>query len=658
MNIGNLFLLVSFFALSASLMLRKNKKYFSWILRLAFISISYAVLLLVYYFISSGFHINYVYVYGGEYPFLYKVAAMWAGKQGIQLLLAWATMFCILIFHLQNRGDNGFTRITLFITLFIEIILLVINLVDSPFIPTLEAFNADTSSGIGLSPKFISPWFIIHPPLLIIAYASSSILFAAAAAYLYSGEKEWVSTARSWGRLSWLTLSLGMATGGLWAYETLEWKGYWKWDTIQSGTLAVWLILTAALHAIVRHRRNEKEYKTTAPLLTAFVLIINIFIMFFARKGVRGSEHNFLGSTVWPILLAALFLSMITILFLVLKRSRSDPYRNIQKQIRESLGSIRSSFHATILFLCLLAFIPLWGTLHSIISEKIFGEIVSIPQELYNFWSFPIILLLIILTGYCMLQVLVKPRSLLLIMLAAVMISSVTSFLPGTSTLLSPDSEFYQRSSFLVQFIGSMPVIPYVSITLLMAGGIIFRSVRIKHRFSRNNIGISLIHAGFIFIILGAIVSTSFGRVDTLDYDLNNLSTPQEIDSTWGVQIANNNIVNNGNESEQALDLNFYKNGYLHGSGTVYLIKKDKSDNFHKILIHRTLFTDIMVYFNGDMLNQSPISLTTKIMPLVNILWGGTFLMIGGFIFLIQARLFSLKKIGDFTRVNFSGLHR
>ncbi|MDD5616625.1 MAG: cytochrome c biogenesis protein CcsA [Candidatus Methanoperedens sp.] len=641
MNIGNTLLLVSFFALSASMLLRKHENYFSWMLRWAFFSISLSVLLLVYYFLSSELLINYVYVYGGEISPLYKIAAMWAGKEGMFLLLAWATMLCILIFHLKNKGDNGFAQRTLFITLVIEILLLIITLFDSPFEPTLEVFNADMSSGHGLSPKFISPWFIVHPPLLIMAYASSIIMFAASATYLYSGEKEWVGTARSWGRSSWLMLSLGMATGGLWAYETLEWNGYWKWDSIQSGTLAVWLILTAALHAIVRHRRNENEYKTTAPLLAASVFILNIFVMFFARKGVRGSEHNFLGSDVWSILLVVLFLAMIAILFLILKRSRSGYEGCIQKQRRESLSSLRSSFHATILLLCLLAFIPFWGILHSLISEKIFGEIVLIPEELYNFWSFPIILLLILLTGYCMLQVVVKPKNLLLFMLAAVMIAAVTSFLPGTPTLLNPASEFYQRSSFLVQFIGSMPVIPYVFITLLMAGGIIFRFIRIKNRFSRSNISIALIHAGFVFIIIGAIVSASFTRVDSFDYDLKKLNVLRNIDSTWSVLIADNNIVNNGNESQQTSDLNFYKNGYLHGSGTVSLTKSDQSGYFHKILIHRTLFTDIVVHFSEDALSRSSIRLSAKVIPMVNVLWGGIFLMTWGFIILIKLRIFS-----------------
>src|SRR3972149_9345293 len=96
--------------------------------------------------------------------------------------------FTILIFYAKYKEDNGFAQRTLFITQVIEILLLIITLIDSPFEPTLEVFNADVSSGHGLSPKFISPWFIVHPPLIIMAYASSIILFASSAAYLYSGE--------------------------------------------------------------------------------------------------------------------------------------------------------------------------------------------------------------------------------------------------------------------------------------------------------------------------------------------------------------------------------------------------------------------------------------------------------------------------------------
>ncbi len=332
MDIGNTLLLTAFFAAVASVLLKHNNYYFLWMLRWTFFSISLAVLLLVYYFISKDFSISYVYMYSGDQPLAYRIAALWAGKEGIQLLLAWATMLCILFFQTKNKENHGFAQKTLYIALIIEILLLIITPADSPFKPMIGVFNADALSGHGLSPKFINPWFLVHPPLLVMAYAASIILFAAAVVYLYSGEKEWVRTAKSWGRFSWFMLSLGMATGGLWAYEITEWNGFWRWDPAQSGALAVWLVLTAALHAVVRHGRNELEYKTTAPLLAASVFILNIYVMFFTRRGMRGSEHNFIGSAVWPVLLVGVFLAIIAVLFLISKRTRSGSGGTLAEQ--------------------------------------------------------------------------------------------------------------------------------------------------------------------------------------------------------------------------------------------------------------------------------------------------------------------------------------
>src|SRR3972149_7767389 len=204
MDIGNTLLLTAFFAAAASVLLRKHDNYyFLWTLRWTFFSLSSAVLLLLYYFISKDFSLNYVYTYGGDQPLAYRIAALWAGKEGIHLLLAWATMLCILFFQTKNKEDHGFARKTLHVALIIEISLLIITLADSPFRAIKGVFDIDALSGHGLSPKFINPWFLVHPPLLITAYAASVILFAAAVVYLYSGEKEWVRTAGAPPRYSW-----------------------------------------------------------------------------------------------------------------------------------------------------------------------------------------------------------------------------------------------------------------------------------------------------------------------------------------------------------------------------------------------------------------------------------------------------------------------
>ncbi|KCZ73035.1 cytochrome c biogenesis factor [Candidatus Methanoperedens nitroreducens] len=643
MDIGNTLLLTALFSAVASVLLcKRNNYYFLWMLRWTFFSLSLAVLLLVYYFISKDFSINYVYMYGGNQPLVYNIAAFWTGKEGIHLLLAWATMLCILFFQTKNKENHGFALKTLRIVLIIEILLLIITLADSPFKPIMGVFNTDALSGNGLSPKFISPWFLVHPPLLVMAYAASIILFAAAMVYLHSGEKEWVRTARSWGRFSWLMLSLGMATGGLWAYEIIEWNGFWRWDPVQSGALAVWLVLTAALHAIVRHGHNSLEYKTTAPLLAASVFILNIYVMFFTRIEVRGSKHNFIGSAVWPVLLVGVFLAIIAVLFLILKRKRSDSGGAIQNLKPASLNSMRSSFHATILLLCMLAFVPVWSILHSLTSEEI-GEFIPIPEEVYNLWSFPIILMLTLLTVYCMLQGVVKRKDLISVMLASIFIGIVTAFLPETQTptLLSYTSEFYQQSTLLVQSIGSAPMFSYVSVSLFAIIGTMFRFLYGKNRFSYNNIGIGLIHAGFILIVLGAVASTSFSKEGSLDYALKELNILQNIDLTWSAEITDYSIMDIGDGWERTLNLSIYKNGESHGSGTLSLAKSDGSGYFHKVLLHRTLFTDILIHFASDTPGQSVIKLNVKVVPLVNLLWGGVLLMICGIIFLVKPNLSS-----------------
>lgn len=118
------------------------------------------------------------------------------------------------------------------------------------------------------------------------------------------------------------------------------------------------------------------------------------------------------------------------------------------------------------------------------------------------------------------------------------------------------------------------------------------------------------------------------------------LNISKNIDCTWSALITDNKIVNIEDGWEQTLNLNLYKNGIQHGSGTVSLTKSDRSGYFHRILIHRTMFTDILIHSASSTLSRSSIQLNVKVIPLVNILWGGVLLMISGIIILIRASLF------------------
>lgn len=219
----------------------------------------------------------------------------------------------------------------------------------------------------------------------------------------------------------------------------------------------------------------------------------------------------------------------------------------------------------------------------------------------------------------------------------------MASFYPG-APLLDTASELYQQSTFPVQSIESISVISYIPISLFAAGGIFFKFIHGKHRFSRSNMGIGLIHAGFVFIVVGAISSASFSTESTVDYTPQELNNPEGIDAVWSAAITDiSTAAKADNGSEQVLNLNFYKNGNPHGSGTVSLSKSDRIGYYHKLLVHRTLFADILVHYAQDALNPSLIRLRTEVRPLVNVLWAGSMLMMLGIVILMRPK-FSFEK--------------
>ncbi|NJD53831.1 MAG: hypothetical protein FIB07_13300 [Candidatus Methanoperedens sp.] len=642
MDAGNIFLLIGLFAATVSLFFCARKsQYYIIPLSFSFVSISMALVLLIYYFIYVDYTIKYVSIYniGESLPF--RVAALWAGKEGFYLLLVWAVMFCILLFNNGDSENPGFRRKTLCIALVIEIVLLIILLPGSPFEKISPLFDGTTSTGYNLNPKFQNPWFLLHPPLAVLAYAAGVILFASAITFLYSGEKEWAKTARSWGRASWLLLSLSMASGGLWAYGTVGWEGFWRWDPAQSGALVAWLILTAALHAIARHRRNPAEYDMTAPLLSAFVFILYIFIIVLTGKGIKGSEHIFLGNRMWIIFLGAMLLAAGSILFLVLRKGSSQLAGN--KGL--NLHSIRTSFNATILLLCLLAFVPFWGIMYSIIFGSFSSEFIPFPEDAYNFWSFPLVFMLTLLTGYCLLQGNIKPGKLVIIVALIAITGAAASYLPGTPALISASSDFFKSASF-VQLAGSVYAVSYIAMSLLVLTLMIFKLIYGKNQFSSNNAGIMLIHTGFILVILGSVASTSFNRSVDLNYTSLELDLPKSTDAIWSIAVTNVSATSIAwNSSEQAVNVNIYKNGDLHGSGIVRLLRSEESDYFHDLMIHRTFFTDILIHFNSNAFNPVLLKLNIELMPFVNVLWSGVLFMISGIIILITKQLLTKKEI-------------
>ena len=135
----------------------------------------------------------------------------------------------------------------------------------------------------------------IHPPTLFLGFASTIVPFAFAVAGLWLKEHTaWLRPALRWALFSGGILGIGILMGAAWAYEALNFGGYWAWDPVENTSLVPWLLLIAGIHTNLISRATGQGIRATYMFyLGTFVMII--YSTFLTRSGVLGdtSVHAF-----------------------------------------------------------------------------------------------------------------------------------------------------------------------------------------------------------------------------------------------------------------------------------------------------------------------------------------------------------------------------
>ncbi len=234
-----------------------------------------ALLLLVYYFITDNFSIWYVYVNSNvEMPAIYKLSAVWAGKEGSLLLWTFLNLLVTSLFLSAGKKDWTKVKAALTMTAFTSYLLFILTFFSNPFV----VLPYNPNNGYGLNPLLRTVEMVIHPPIVFLAYSLSALLFSV----ILSGSEQAGSEQEQIARLSWLSLTLGIIIGGWWAYRTLGWGGFWGWDPVENSSLLPWLTLTLYFH--LRKHREIFAYLTFTSVL---------FATFVTRGGVISSVHSF-----------------------------------------------------------------------------------------------------------------------------------------------------------------------------------------------------------------------------------------------------------------------------------------------------------------------------------------------------------------------------
>ena len=291
----------------------------SWLLfaRRAFYVHSLAVVGVIICLFSIIYNHYYQYHYAWSHssnnlPVYYMISCFWEGQEGSFLLwIFWHVCLGLLLIRNAKTWEAPVMEIFALVQMFLTSMILGVvffgefKIGSSPFLLLREAmpdapiFATDANfvpkDGTGLNPLLQNYWMVIHPPTLFLGFALTLVPFAFAVAALRNGSyKEWIRPALPWVIGGAAVLGIGIMMGAYWAYETLNFGGYWNWDPVENAVYVPWLVMVAALHVMITFQKSNIALKAAFVLnIATFILIL--YSTFLTRSGVLGeaSVHSF-----------------------------------------------------------------------------------------------------------------------------------------------------------------------------------------------------------------------------------------------------------------------------------------------------------------------------------------------------------------------------
>lgn len=247
----------------------------------------------------------------------YVLAALWEGQEGSTLL--WLTWHAILGFFVLRKGgewEGPVLGVVSLVQVFLSMMLLGFYFGDthigsSPFtlirlreeniglpwtqLPDYLTRIPMLMDGQGLNPLLQNYWMTIHPPTLFCGFALVTFPFAYAIAGLWTGKLyTWQKPALTWAFVGVAVLGTGILMGGAWAYESLNFGGFWAWDPVENASLVPWLVLVGAAHVMLIHKIKGRSLFTTF-LLTISAFLLIVYSTFLTKSGIlaKTSVHAF-----------------------------------------------------------------------------------------------------------------------------------------------------------------------------------------------------------------------------------------------------------------------------------------------------------------------------------------------------------------------------
>jgi len=401
------------------------------------------------------------------------------------------------------------------------------------------------ANGNGLNALLQNYWMVIHPPTLFLGFASTVIPFGfVIASLIQRNYKEWVKDAAIWTIFSVMILGIGIIMGGYWAYETLNFGGYWNWDPVENASLVPWLLGVGALHGMLAYRKGKTNLHFT------YILVISTFILvlystFLTRSGVLGeaSVHSFTDLGLSGQLLVLLLTYVLVIVLLLVEHWNAIPSE--KKEMSFWSRDFFLTLAALTLTFCAVE-VSLFTSLPVI--NKIIGTNYAPPPNIpffyykWNVW-FGIAIALFSAIGQYFYWTKIEQRTLLKA-ISTPFILAVIALIVVLGMMFYSD---YAQQSVRWQFVyhqqfadkiakGNLYEVIVNGILLtgdelllvcgfftLFANGLILLRLLLKGKHNLKHLGGSLAHIGFGMMLIGILFSSGFQDTITLNLSPNEL---------------------------------------------------------------------------------------------------------------------------------------
>ncbi len=498
-----------------------------WSYLAASVSIVGIILCLLYILFNHLFEYEYAWKHSDRsLQMEYILSSLWEGQEGSFLLWAfWHAVLGLVIIFNKNRWVAGVAGVISIAQVLIMSMVLGIYFGDfqighNPFIlirnsgmldaapiffdPQTGALRADYLSmiqdGNGLNATLQNYWMTIHPPMLFLGFAACIVPYAYALTGLINKDHSWTRPVLPWASFAAMSLGVGIMMGAAWAYESLNFGGYWAWDPVENASMVPWLILISGLHTNLIYVHAKYSLKSTY-LFYILSFIFIIYSTYLTRSGVLGdtSVHSFTGNDMNWQLLTFIFAFLLPGIYFLIKRWKEIP--TISKEENMYSREFWMFIGSLILFISGLIII---GKTSMPVFNKIFKTNIAQPEDVlfsYNQVQIFIALLIGILTAITQyFKYKNTPRG---YFVKKIMLPTIISVIASLLISIFGNINYTQHGA---GFLMAIHLALFASIYAVVANiGYIFIVLKGKIKVS----GASVAHIGFGMILLGVLLSSS-----------------------------------------------------------------------------------------------------------------------------------------------------